>query len=85
MSEEKEYLSQKKFDELKKELNNLKSVRRKEIAEQLEFAKGLVKQLSDGLGVRMFIVATNVPFMSKTITLPEPCNCKLPYGYVVLF
>ncbi len=41
MSEEKEYLSQQKFDELKKELNNLKSVRRKEIAEQLEFAKGL--------------------------------------------
>ncbi|MEK7460406.1 MAG: transcription elongation factor GreA [Patescibacteria group bacterium] len=41
MSEEKEYLSQQKFDELKKELDHLKSVRRKEIAEQLEFAKGL--------------------------------------------
>ena len=41
MSEEKEYLSQQKFDELKGELDNLKSVRRKEIAEQLEFAKGL--------------------------------------------
>jgi transcription elongation factor GreA len=41
MSEEKEYLSKEKFDELKKELDHLKSVRRKEIAEQLEFAKGL--------------------------------------------
>lgn len=41
MSEEKEYLSQEKFDELKNELEHLKSVRRKEIAEQLEFAKGL--------------------------------------------
>jgi len=41
MSEEKEYLSQEKFNELKKELDHLKSVRRKEIAEQLEFAKGL--------------------------------------------
>lgn len=41
MSEEKEYLSQHKFDELKAELEHLKSVRRKEIAEQLEFAKGL--------------------------------------------
>lgn len=41
MSEEKEYLSQQKFDELKKELGHLKSVRRKEIAQQLEFAKGL--------------------------------------------
>lgn len=41
MSNEKEYLSQEKFDELEKELNHLKSVRRKEIAEQLEFAKGL--------------------------------------------
>ncbi len=41
MLEEKEYLSQEKFDELKKELDYLKSVRRKEIAEQLEFAKGL--------------------------------------------
>lgn len=38
---DKEYLSQEKFDELKKELDHLKSVRRKEIAEQLEFAKGL--------------------------------------------
>lgn len=41
MSEEKEYLSQEKFNELKQELDHLKSVRRKEIAEQLEFAKGL--------------------------------------------
>lgn len=41
MSEEKEYLSQEKFNELTKELEYLKSVRRKEIAEQLEFAKGL--------------------------------------------
>lgn len=41
MSEEKEYLSKEKLEELTKELDNLKSVRRKEIAEQLEFAKGL--------------------------------------------
>lgn len=41
MSEEKEYLSKEKFDQLKVELDHLKSVRRKEIAEQLEFAKGL--------------------------------------------
>ncbi|MHB1118231.1 MAG: transcription elongation factor GreA [Minisyncoccota bacterium] len=41
MSEEKEYLSQEKFNELKQELDHLKSVRRKEIAEQLEFAKRL--------------------------------------------
>ena len=41
MSEEKEYLSKEKFDELSKELKHLKSVRRKEIAGQLEFAKGL--------------------------------------------
>ncbi len=41
MSEEKEYLSKEKFKELTEELDQLKSVRRKEIAEQLEFAKGL--------------------------------------------
>ena len=41
MSEEKEYLSKEKFDELQKELDHLKSVRRKEIAESLEFAKSL--------------------------------------------
>jgi len=41
MSDEKEYLSKEKFEELTKELDHLKSVRRKEIAEQLEFAKGL--------------------------------------------
>lgn len=41
MSDEKEYLSKEKFEELTKELEHLKSIRRKEIAEQLEFAKGL--------------------------------------------
>ncbi len=41
MSEEKEYLSQEKYNSLENELEHLKSVRRKEIAEQLEFAKGL--------------------------------------------
>lgn len=37
----KEYLTQKKYDELKKELAFLTTTRRKEIAEQLEFAKSL--------------------------------------------
>lgn len=41
MSEEKEYLSKEKYDELEKELDLLKSVKRKEIAESLEFAKSL--------------------------------------------
>ncbi len=39
MSEE--YLSREKFDELKKELDHLKTVRRKEIAESLEYARSL--------------------------------------------
>ncbi len=38
---DKEYLSQEKFDELKQELNNLKTVRRKEVAENLEYARSL--------------------------------------------
>lgn len=38
---EKEYLTQEKFDEFKKELEQLKSVKRKEVAEQLEYAKSL--------------------------------------------
>jgi transcription elongation factor GreA len=38
---EKEYLTQEKFDEFKKELENLKNVRRKEVAESLEYAKAL--------------------------------------------
>ena len=37
----KEYLSKEKFDELQKELDSLKNVKRKEIAERLEFAKSL--------------------------------------------
>ncbi len=41
MNEEKQYLSKEKFDELTKELETLKTVRRKEIAEKLEFAKSL--------------------------------------------
>lgn len=35
------YLSQEKFDELTKELEHLKTVRRREIAEQLEYARSL--------------------------------------------
>lgn len=37
----KEYLSKEKFEQLKTELETLKSVKRKEIADKLEFAKGL--------------------------------------------
>ncbi len=36
-----EYLTQDKFDELSKELDFLKKVKRKEIAEQLEYARSL--------------------------------------------
>ena len=36
-----EYLTQEKYDEFKSELDNLKHVRRKEVAEALEFAKSL--------------------------------------------
>lgn len=38
---EKEYLTQEKFDEFKKELADLKGTRRKEVAESLEYAKAL--------------------------------------------
>lgn len=41
MSAEQEYLTKEKYDELKKELAFLKTVRRKEIAEHLEYAKSL--------------------------------------------
>ena len=36
-----EYLTREKFEELKNELGNLKTVRRKEIAESLEYARSL--------------------------------------------
>ncbi len=41
MTDDTNYLSQEKFDELTKELEHLKTVRRREIAEQLEYARGL--------------------------------------------
>lgn len=41
MPEEKTYLTKEKFDELVKELDVLKTVRRKEIAESLEYARSL--------------------------------------------
>lgn len=41
MNEEHEYLTKEKFDEFTKELHTLKTVRRKEVAENLEYAKGL--------------------------------------------
>lgn len=41
MSDEINYLTQEKFDELIAELDHLKTVRRKEIAEQLEYARSL--------------------------------------------
>ena len=40
-TEETNYLSKEKFGELTKELENLKTVRRREIAEQLEYARSL--------------------------------------------
>lgn len=41
MNETQSYLTAEKFDELKKELEHLKTVRRKEIAESLEYARSL--------------------------------------------
>ena len=41
MSDKTEFLTKEKFEELSKELENLKTVRRKEVAEQLEYAKSL--------------------------------------------
>ncbi len=41
MKDEHEYLTQAKYDEFKKELEELKTVRRKEVAENLEYAKAL--------------------------------------------
>ncbi len=41
MTDTSEYLTQEKYDELKKELTQLKTVRRKEVAENLEYAKSL--------------------------------------------
>src|SRR3989338_5588530 len=41
MNDETNYLSKEKFDELTKELEHLKTVRRREIAEQLEYARSL--------------------------------------------
>ena len=41
MNDETNYLSKEKFDELTAELENLKTVRRREIAEQLEYARSL--------------------------------------------
>ncbi len=41
MKDEKHYLTQEKFDEFNKELVELKTVRRKEVAENLEYAKSL--------------------------------------------
>ena len=41
MDEKKEYLSQEKYEELTNELEELRSVRRKEVAERLEFAKSM--------------------------------------------
>lgn len=41
MEDKKEYLSKEKFDELSKQLEELKTVKRKEVAENLEYAKSL--------------------------------------------
>jgi transcription elongation factor GreA len=41
MEQEKQFLTQEKFDEFEKELEFLKTVRRKEVADNLEYAKSL--------------------------------------------
>src|SRR3990167_4585339 len=38
---QEEFLTQEKYNEFKEELENLKTTRRKEVAEQLEYAKSL--------------------------------------------
>jgi transcription elongation factor GreA len=41
MTEKEQYLTQEKFDELQKEIQELKTTKRKEVAENLEYAKSL--------------------------------------------
>ncbi|MFA5651886.1 MAG: transcription elongation factor GreA [Candidatus Paceibacterota bacterium] len=41
MEEKREYLTKKKYEELVSELKNLKNVKRKEVAEALDYARGL--------------------------------------------
>lgn len=41
MTDQKEYLSKERYEELVKELDHLKKVKRKEVAEDLEYAKAL--------------------------------------------
>ena len=41
MPNESEYLTKEKFEELQKELEHLKTAKRKEVAESLEYSKGL--------------------------------------------
>lgn len=41
MADQKEYLTQEKFDELTTELDHLRKVKRKEVADSLEYAKSL--------------------------------------------
>jgi transcription elongation factor GreA len=41
MKEEREYLTKEKFDELKRELDDLKTNQRKKVAESLDYARGL--------------------------------------------
>lgn len=41
MNDTQAFLTQEKFEELKKELDHLKTVRRKEVAESLEYARSL--------------------------------------------
>ncbi|MFA5934879.1 MAG: hypothetical protein WC827_03290 [Candidatus Paceibacterota bacterium] len=41
MEEKREYLTKQKYDELVIELKDLKNVKRKEVAEALDYARGL--------------------------------------------
>jgi transcription elongation factor GreA len=41
MKEEREYLTKEKFEQLNNELKDLKTVKRKEVAESLDYARGL--------------------------------------------
>jgi transcription elongation factor GreA len=41
MKEEREYLTKEKFDQLSNELKELKTIKRKEVAESLDYARGL--------------------------------------------
>ena len=85
------YLSEKGFERLKKELSELKSQRRKEIAERLEYAKGLgdlsenaeYQEATEEQYSNESRIAEVENMLRRALPIPQSSNARIALGATI--